>query len=191
MDSANASQFDVPSAGTDVGLGGHQSAGSFEFLTNRIGSLGTVRTPPRFRNPDLAGRNFTDLDMKQPAHSRARSSPKRSDIGMVSRRSNCSIARSKICSVSASTSNVSSASRAMTVTVAPSGNALSSSTRPPMTFPDAICMKTFYQRGRRCPPSHRRAQRLRRLHGSRRSAAPIDRPTSSGRAVRDPEDDQR
>ena len=53
------------------------------------------------------------------------------------------IARSKTRSVSVSTSKLSSPSRAITVTVAPSGSSPSSSTRPPTTLPDAMCMKTF------------------------------------------------
>src|SRR5262249_16638131 len=44
---------------------------------------------------------------------------------------------------------VSSPSCARTVTAVPSGSSVSSSTRPPTTLPDAICIPVFYQPDRR------------------------------------------
>ena len=95
---------------------------------------------------DLGSRPVADLNVKRRIHSRARSSPRSCAIGIVSTRRHCSIARSSARSVSAPTSNVSSASRDRTVTVVPSGNSLSSSTRPPTTRPDAISISLAYGR---------------------------------------------
>src|ERR1043165_2703396 len=71
-------------------------------------------------------------------------------------------------SSSGSASNVSSESRVRTVTSAPSGSSVSSSTRPPMTLPEVTCMLKLYpsrneQQLPRRPPPLQVAVRLRRV----------------------------
>jgi hypothetical protein len=67
-------------------------------------------------------------------HSRLRNSPRSCVSEMVSPRSHCAIESKSMRSVSGSAPKISSPSRAMTVTDAPSGRSRSSSTRPSTTF---------------------------------------------------------
>jgi len=149
----NAGQGKIPSACANLRLSGNQTGSALEFLADGIGRLRSIGSPPRLSLSNLPGREFADLDVKRLAHSRLRSSPISCVSGMVSPRSHCAIASRSILSVSESASNVSSPSRARTVTEAPSGNSPSSSTRPATTFPDATCIGGILTANTR--PGHR------------------------------------
>ena len=122
---------DVPSPRADERLKCDQRGGAFELDANRTRRPWSVELPPRLGCPHVRRRERAYLDVKRVAHSRSRSSPTSCVRGMVSPRSHWAMESRSMRSVSGSASNVSSPSRTSTVTDAPSGSSLSSSTRPP------------------------------------------------------------
>src|SRR5260221_6406015 len=137
-----AAERDVPGARADLRLQGDQRTRPFKLRANGAGRLGSIVAPSDLRSPHLRGGEDADLDREALVHSRLRRSSRSSFIGMVSPRSHCAMASRSMRSVFGSASKVSSPSRASTVTDAPSGNAVSNSTRPSTTFPVAITMTT-------------------------------------------------
>jgi hypothetical protein len=146
MDAPNTRQLEIASASTDIRLKRDQRGHSLEFFPNRVWSLQTIPPPPRVQLADLRFGELAYLNVKRTAHSRLRSSLSTFSKGTVCPRSHCAIDSRSIRSVSASTSNVSSASCRRTVTDAPSGSSTSSSSmRPSMIRPEATRICAFYR----------------------------------------------
>ena len=108
---------------------------AIEIVSNRVWCLGAVAPPPLRSRANLLCCLGTDDDLECLAPFRLRSSGSSCFSGIVSPSSHCAIASRSTFSVAGSASKVSSSSRAITVTEAPSGSSPSSSIRPSTTFP--------------------------------------------------------
>src|SRR6266446_4137981 len=152
VNATNSRQCDVQSTSTDKRLKRDEGGHAFKLFTNGVRRLQTIPSPPDVGFPDLSIRELADFDVKRRTHSRRRSSSSTRSIGTVCPRSHCAIDSRSIRSVSGSASKVSSPSENRTVTADPSGSsASSSSTRPPITRPEAIRIAAFYPRSTRIP----------------------------------------
>ena len=86
MQTTNIREGDVSSASADLGLRCNQRSGTFEFFSDRVRRFRAIEAPPLFGGANLRLRKLIDLDVKRPAHSRLRSSARKSDSGVVSPR---------------------------------------------------------------------------------------------------------